>query len=82
MSNEIDAVISWNNPIKQFKIPDELRFSIKFSNWKEFVKTAWAISPALAVHMLVRFPNSATLKKAIGFFKKIFYFILFFFISS
>jgi hypothetical protein len=66
MGNEIDHIIAWTNPQNRIalQIAEEHRFSTaKVANWKEFITTAWEISPRLCIHMCKRFPNSKNLRK-------------------
>lgn len=66
MGNEIDHIIAWTNPQNRIalQIPEEHRFSTaKVANWKDFISTAWEISPRVCVHMCKRFPNSKNLRK-------------------
>eukprot|EP01114_Cavostelium_apophysatum_P015265 TRINITY_DN4121_c0_g1_i2.p1 TRINITY_DN4121_c0_g1~~TRINITY_DN4121_c0_g1_i2.p1 ORF type:complete len:1498 (+),score=439.31 TRINITY_DN4121_c0_g1_i2:104-4597(+) len=69
IGNEIDRIAAWTNPQHRlvYIVPEEQKFSsAKVSSWRDFVTVAWIISPAIAVHMSARFPNSNKIKAVLA----------------
>lgn len=65
VGSEIERIVAWTNPQdrRSLRILDENAFGVKVSNWREFVKAAWDISPQLAIMMSLRFPGVHSVKR-------------------
>ena len=62
IGHEIDRMAAWHNPQNRIKLklPDEQRYTtekyIHGAQWRRYIKTAWSLSPQLAIMLGERFP--------------------------
>lgn len=62
--HESDRLDTWAYPLKVYAVP-RLQKMIP-ERWGNFVKTAWAVDPRIALSLVARFPGSAALKAEVG----------------
>ncbi|UYV78927.1 PI4KA [Cordylochernes scorpioides] len=74
LSAEVELMITWHNPLSATELHVQYEDVIKpwrvqtlsERTWRESVRLAWEISPALAVYMPTRFVNSDALKDEVS----------------
>ncbi|KAK9727777.1 phosphatidylinositol-4- kinase [Basidiobolus ranarum] len=61
LESEIGRFYTWNNPVPKQgdlvlqDLPNKVEKSMTEERWRSTIRTAWDISPSVAVHMLARF---------------------------